>query len=255
MSPFAAPLHVESLADCYFYHSMSLPGVGEVAGEWDLRGREPDYLGHADFRGKRVLEMGTASGFLCFYMERQGAEVIGYDLSSSDGWDVVPYHGMPPEQLQKIIAERKAHIARLNNGWWFAHRAYASHARVVYGSIYDVPESIGPVDVTTFTSILLHVRDPFRALEAGARLSRKTIVVTELIRERRWLLGLAERLGMPYARFLPNPQRNAPWETWWSLTPEIVRRFVRVLGFPLTRTSYFTIGDKAFFSVVAERSG
>ncbi|HEY4442105.1 MAG TPA: hypothetical protein VGN14_16725, partial [Candidatus Elarobacter sp.] len=68
------------LEACYFYHTMELPGVGTVEGEWDLRTGVDAYLGGEELRGKRVLEIGTASGFLCFAMERRGAEVIGYDL-------------------------------------------------------------------------------------------------------------------------------------------------------------------------------
>ena len=62
---YAAPRLVEDPADCYFYHTMDLPGHGTVTGEWDLRGREAAYLGNVDFQGKRVLEVGTASGHLC----------------------------------------------------------------------------------------------------------------------------------------------------------------------------------------------
>ena len=36
---FAEPLNVENIADCYFYHTMELPGYGVIEGEdWDLRG-------------------------------------------------------------------------------------------------------------------------------------------------------------------------------------------------------------------------
>jgi hypothetical protein len=45
--------------------------------------------------------------------------------------------------------------------------------------VYDVPAAIGPVDVATFGSILLHLRDPYRALAAVAPLVRETIVVTD----------------------------------------------------------------------------
>jgi hypothetical protein len=44
-----------------------------------------------------------------------------------------------------------------------------------------VPASIGPVDVTTFGCVLLHVRDPFLALARGAALARERVVVTELL--------------------------------------------------------------------------
>ncbi len=35
--------------------------------------------------------------------------------------------------------QRSAHIARINNSWWFNHRAFGSRARVVYGTVYGIP--------------------------------------------------------------------------------------------------------------------
>ena len=72
-APYALPRVVTDLADCAFYHSMDLPGHGTVEGMFDLRGAVDEYLGGVDLRGKRVLELGTADGFLCFEMERRGA--------------------------------------------------------------------------------------------------------------------------------------------------------------------------------------
>jgi len=246
-----------SIEQCYFYHTMDLPGVGTVEGEWDIRGHEREYLGHLSVEGKRVLEMGTASGFLCFYMERQGAEVVAYDLSESDSWDIVPYWTMSTEQVQKLVSERKRLIALLNNGYWFAHRAMNSRAQVVYGSVYGVPEEIGPVDIVTFTSILLHVRDPFLAMAGASRLARESMVITEKVREHPQTLEMTEGLGLPYMRFLPDAEKLEPWETWWSLTPQIVCRFAAVLGFRSTTTRYFEVpsrwGVEKMFSVVAHR--
>ena len=80
-SVYAEPRTVTDLEECYFYHSMEIPGYGLVEGPWDLRGGVDDYLGNVDLNGKRVLEVGTASGFLCFTMEGRGADVVAYDLS------------------------------------------------------------------------------------------------------------------------------------------------------------------------------
>ena len=60
------PRIVENLDDCYFYHTMDLPGVGVMRGHWDLRGRFADYVGGVDVEGKSVLDVGAATGFLSF---------------------------------------------------------------------------------------------------------------------------------------------------------------------------------------------
>ena len=53
---FADPLKIADIGDCSFYHTVELPGYGVINGEWDLRGRVDEYLGNADFAGKRVSE-------------------------------------------------------------------------------------------------------------------------------------------------------------------------------------------------------
>src|SRR5947209_17361874 len=66
---YAPPREVSSIADCHFYCVTDIPEHGTVGEAWDLRGKEQEYLGGVSFRGKRVLELGTASGFLCRWME------------------------------------------------------------------------------------------------------------------------------------------------------------------------------------------
>ena len=67
--------------------------------------------------------------------------------------------------ISSLYCRRKAIIKRLNNAFWLCHKAYNSKAKVVYGTVYEIPEEIGMVDISTFGSILLHVRDPFLALQ------------------------------------------------------------------------------------------
>jgi 2-polyprenyl-3-methyl-5-hydroxy-6-metoxy-1,4-benzoquinol methylase len=78
---YAAPRVITDVRDCFFYHTIDVPGHGTINGDWDLRPGIRDYLGQVDFLGKRVLDVGAASGFLTFTMEKQGAQVISYDLS------------------------------------------------------------------------------------------------------------------------------------------------------------------------------
>lgn len=237
---YAAPRHVSDIKDCYFYHTMHVPGHGVVEGEWDLRNGVDDYLGRVPLNGKRVLEMGTASGFLCFEMEKRGAEVVAYDLSEHDNWDVVPFGGTIAKEY---IADRKDRIRGLNNAWWFTRELLQSKARVVYGSVYEVPAAIGDVDITTFGSILLHVRDPFLAIQRAAALTKETIVITDvsgriprqiylpfMLLPRAIRKHTVDRIRLAPA-FLPDPRKRWPWDAWWHLTPELVERFLHILGF------------------------
>ncbi len=253
---FASPRDVSDLGECDFYHTMEIPGYGLVQGAWDLRRGVDDYLGHLDFAGKHVLEIGTGSGFLCFEMERRGGEVVAYDLSEDFDWDLVPMAGI---DSVAGAAERKRHIRRLNNGYWLAHHACSSRARVVHGTAYSIPEEIGEVDICVVGSVLLHLRDPFRALQQALRLTREAVVVTDALARRPLRSRLADRLLGPHAVFLPDARRGGPLDSWWHLSPETVRRMVGVLGFPRTRcrthSQPFRGRRHWLFTVVGERDG
>ena len=258
---YASPRDIRSLDDCFFYHTMDIPGYGLVKGHWDLRDGAAQYLAGLDFRGKRVLEMGTASGFLCFHMESCGAEVVAYDVNRDGEWDWVPFAGV---DLGKIMAEDRERIDRINNAWWLAHRALRSTARMVYGTVYEVPEAIGPVDVVTYGSILLHVRDPFLALQMGARLAREQVVVTELLSRLSILPSLPapgtflRKLLRPRMMFLPDSLTGSPYVSWWRFTPALIRRFLGVLGFEESRVTYhsqlFEGRRVRLFTVVGRRT-
>jgi hypothetical protein len=275
VEPYAAPRVVTDLGSCAFYHSMDLPGHGTVEGLFDLRGAVDEYLGGIDLRGKRVLELGTADGFLCFEMEKRGAEVVAYDLSETQGrWDFVPSTG---KSAVDLMAEYQRNVRRLNDAYWLAHRLHGSNARVVYGSLYDVPPSIGPVDVTTFGCVLLHVRDPFLALARGAALARERIVVTEVlggvprlltrlfasasVRERapwwRVVPKVTSELTGASPIFVPDPSRPSPTPTWWIINPRCLRRWVRLLGFEPEQVTYHfqkeASGVVAMYTLIARR--
>ena len=258
---YATPRIVDSPDECFFYHTMELPKLGLVPGLWDLRGRATEYLGKNKLSGKRVLELGSASGFLTFEIERQGAEVVGYDLSEQQDWDSVPYAGL---DMAKEAARRKEHIRQLNNSFWLSHRLFNSKARMICGSIYGVPQEAGTFDVSVFGSILLHLRDPFLALQKSLALTREMVIVTDV--RSRWSVPvpqgikrlLPKPLRRPAMRFIPDFERNHPTDTWWRLDPEVVVHFLGILGFEKTKVSYhsqlFRGRSLPLFTVVGQRT-
>lgn len=287
---FAPQRDIANIEDCYFYHTTELAGYGVIEGEWDLRAGVEDYLGHVDFHGKRVLELGTANGFLCFEMEKRGAQVVSYDLSEHQPWDIVPF---VEKDTSLIDTWWRTHIRRLNNAWWLCHKVRQSNARMVYGSVYDVPSTIGPVDIGVFGSILLHVRDPFQAMARSAPLVRETIVVTDMMPPwdpiptselhkhsaepptaaipsgwRGLIYRIARKLGAvpPTApdsckrmEFVPNYRLGDPMMTWWMLSPEVICEFLGVLGFEKCRVSYhfqkyMNEQNYRMFTVVGQRT-
>lgn len=236
---------------------MEIPGYGEVEGYWDLRPNVDKYLGRVPFADKRVLEVGTANGYLCFHMEQQGADVVAFDLSPDYEADVVPYARWDHHQG---VRDQKWWIGKINNAWWLAHRAHHSQARVVYGNAYRIPQEIGRVDIALFGAILLHLRDPFLALQSAAKLTAETMIVTEPLWSWTKLLSFftLSKIYNGYAIFLPVGKQCEPATGWWLLSPEIVQRFMHVLGFEETKVLFHRqrLGDQLipFYTVVGRRT-
>ncbi len=234
---YAQPRRVTRVEDCHFYHVMEIPGVGLVGGDWDLRGGEDAYLGSVRLAGRRVLEIGPASGFLTFHMESQGAEVVAVELAPDDEWDIVPHARL---DLEQIGEERRAIMERLRNGFWFAHERLHSGARVHNSSAYRLPPQLGRFDLAVLGSVLLHLRDPLRAVEQAARLADR-VVVTDL----------DAGLEGPIARLEPSADSDN-WHTWWNFGPELLVRLLGVLGFEqaiVTRHEQRHIGGGQEFSI------
>ena len=232
--PPAAPPPIEA---CYFYHTTAIPGRGTVKGEWDLAPNVDAYLGRVNFAGRRVLDIGAATGLLSFHMEKMGADVISYDLSEAEAWDIVPLSGIDAAEHARA---RKAHIAAINNGFWLCHAAHGSTARMAHGTVYAIDPALGPVDISVFGSILLHLRDPFLALHNALRITGETVIVAELLPGAHALSRLYAALLGRSMQFKPRFARKGPWETWWTLPPALVVEFLGVLGFEKTVVTYHT---------------
>ncbi len=105
-----------------------------------------------------------------------------------------------------------------------------------------------PVDVTTFGSILLHLRDPYSALAAAARVTRERIIVTELLvppfRTTTRLDGFVRRLPSHSATLARshgmafNPTRNHDPSAWWSFSPGAIEDLLSAVGFGRAKTTY-----------------
>lgn len=119
MGTYATPRHVIDKDQAIFYHTIDLPGE-TIRGQWDLRDSIDDYLGHVDVRGKRVLDVSTAGGFLTFALEARGAEVVSFDMASGSQWDIVP-HTHPDFDVAERRRDVLTEADRVKAGYWYAH--------------------------------------------------------------------------------------------------------------------------------------
>jgi SAM-dependent methyltransferase len=217
----------EDYSDGYFYQTIDLPGLPTIAGAWDLRKGCKAYLGNLDYSGKRVLEIGAANGFLTFSMERLGAEVVPFDLSPGTLGDIMK---RPERDYHAFEVEYRRVVGGLNRAWGHAREAFGSRTELVHGSAYALPSAIGAVDITLFGSVLLHLRDPYSALEQAARVTRGRIVVTDLhappFRDKSIPRNHDLRAGMLF-----DPSEGEDPCTWWFHSPRGIQRMLRSLGF------------------------
>src|SRR5688500_3233743 len=120
----APPSLPPALEDCRFYHAVDLPPPAlSRPGQWDLRATVDAYLGHYDFVGKRVLDVGTARGFNAFAAEQRGArEVVAFDMDDAARWEILPGAHVPPRDEARVRG-----VEQDRNGFWYAHHALGSN--------------------------------------------------------------------------------------------------------------------------------
>jgi len=241
------PRFVDSLDDCFFYHTMTLPQFGEVHAHWDLRGRFNEYIGGVNLEGKSVIDVGTATGFLSFEAEKTGAaRVLSFDMAHASQQTFLPF-------IEKFATrdpeKHNLEVERWKNAYWLCHRLLGSKAEVFYGDIFNLPQELGPFDVAIIGSVLEHLNDQITALASISRLTRETIVVVTP------LLESEDRI----AHFEGSSDRPENDFTWWTYSAGIYREVFRMLGFEIKSISpgeYFYDYGQRFekrYTIVANR--
>ena len=208
-----------------WYHTLELePGL-VTPGWFDLR-PIVDALPWPEIEGRRCLDIGTYDGFLAFEMERRGAaEVVAVDIADHDQWDW-------PPSLRARGGTELARLAGPEKGAGFALAAELLQSNVKRHemSIYDLDASeLGTFDVVTCGSLLLHLRDPQRALEAVRGVTAGCFLSAEAIDLSLNILHPRE----PVARL------NTVDELcqWWVPNVAGHRRMVVAAGFEVVRAT------------------
>jgi tRNA (mo5U34)-methyltransferase len=201
-----------------WYHTLELPGAGLTPGWFDLRGCL-DKLPWPDVRGKRCLDIGTYDGFYAFELERRGAaEVIATDIPDHEDWDwPAAARARSGKELATLVGEK-------GNGFEVARAALGSSVeRRMISAYHLTPEELGTFDVIVCGSLLLHLRDPVRALESIRSVCRGSFMSIE---EVSLPLSLAQsRRPVADMRFDENRCQ------WWVANTAGHQRMVQIAGF------------------------
>jgi tRNA (mo5U34)-methyltransferase len=206
-----------------WYHTLDLPGGIVTPGWFDLRGLV-DTFPWPDVRGKRCLDVGTYDGFLAWEMERRGAaEVVAVDIPDHHDWDwPAGARARGGAELARLAGPEKG------RGFKLAHEALGSKVVRVERSVYHLdPEELGTFDVVVCGSLMLHLRDPVRALEAIRRVCGGDFMSLEEVS-----LGMTLRhRNRPVAEMRFDDELCQ----WWVVNLAGHRRMVEAAGFSVLR--------------------
>lgn len=212
---------LDGALDREWYHTLELaPGV-VTPGWFDTREvvRELPFPG--SLAGMRCLDVATFDGFWAYEMERRGAsETIGIDILDPMAWD------WPLDSTSAVIdaLEQRKEGGR---GFEIARQALDSSVERIEMSVYDLdPKTIGEFDFVYVGSLLMHLRDPVRALESVRSVCRGRMLLVDNIN-----LGLT--LAHPRRPVAALDGVGRPW--WWKMNLPGLARAVQAGGFRLVQ--------------------
>ncbi len=162
----------------HFYHSFDLSNGVKIGGDWSI---QTDIAGYQfpDMRGKRVLDLGPASGWFSFYLESLGADVTVLESRGYGDFDVygVDRYTPPDRAPDRVVAGKSIWDGPHSPSFWAMHQILGSQVKFVNGKFYDAPELFAePFDVVLACNILQHVRDPIGVLRAAHSVCRGVCV-------------------------------------------------------------------------------
>ncbi|HYP15093.1 MAG TPA: methyltransferase domain-containing protein [Bryobacteraceae bacterium] len=197
-----------------WYHEIELPGgtrtKGLITHEALLR-RFDSFGIPSDLRGKRVLDIGAATGWCSFECERRGAEVVAVDCVEYEDFRI-------------------------------AHKLLNSKASYEILDIEEMtPERLGLFDYVLFFGVLYHLRHPLLGLERVCSLTTETAFVESFVCDSH--LAEPERsINSTYMEFYEVDQLGGQIDNWIGPTTNCLMALCRSAGF--ARVSFRHILDR-----------
>jgi SAM-dependent methyltransferase len=177
------------------YHQIDFGSEVVLEGEYDLAA----YLGSfdlpAEMNGRRVLDVGTADGFLALECAARGATVTAVDV----------YEYTPVVDLAKFLSLPVT----------YKHK-----------SIYDLSPEDGTFDLVVCGSLLLHLTDPILALKAIRSVCGSSLHVNTMSPRYWWQNRNKRCYFIGWAG-----EGEVPYHTYWSISSSALSSILRSVGF------------------------
>ena len=198
--------HVETLVRKGCYHSLELNDGTVIPGHIPieaLKARIESFPIPKSLIGKRILDVGAASGWNSFEMERRGAVVTAVDCVRFAKFDTV----------RRLI-----------------------DSRVEY-RILDVDEltadTCGLFDYTLFLGVLYHLRHPLLGLERICAITRETAFVESFVVDTN-----AEQSDACVLEFYETDELGGQVDNWFGPTAKCLMALCRSAGFARVQLEY-----------------
>jgi len=195
-----------------WYHTIDL-GHGIVTpGIYDTRPYLKHYGLPRSLKGKTALDIGAASGYFTFELERRGAAATATDLPA---W---MEHDFGPGYTPDLSVEQAR--SYLHDPFLFARSVLNSAAERKEINIYDItPQSVGTFDFVLCASVLLHLTDPVKALRRIRSVTKEQAIIATAVRP--------DAGSDPTALFIG----HAKADTWWLPNRACFEAMVKAAGF------------------------
>jgi len=198
-------LQTEAFARNTPYHSLELNDGTVIPGLISvdlLRARLDRYPLPEDLRGKRVLDIGAASGWNSFECERRGAEVVAIDCV----------------EYEELLAVKRLRESKIE---------YA-----VIDMEELTPERFGLFDYVLFFGVLYHLRHPLLGLESVCSVTRGVAFVES------YVIDDAPDPARCYMEFYETDELGGQIDNWCGPTTQCLIAMTRSAGFPRAEFLY-----------------
>ena len=201
---------VERIERNTWYHSIRLRDGAVIQGLIPVEALEARLKGFpipTDLTGKRVLDVGAATGWCSFEMERRGAEVVAVDCVEYE--DFYTAKKLLGSQVEYRVLDMEE----------------------------MTPEALGVFDCVLFFGVLYHLRHPLLGLERLCALTRDTAYVESFVSDSH--LSAEERAGMPCTmEFYEIDELGGQIDNWVGPTTNCLLAFCRSAGFARVELEY-----------------
>lgn len=206
---------IDLIADHDWYQTIELPHGIVTPGHVDHRPQLAHYHLPQDMTGMRVLDVATFDGFWAFEFERRGAEVVAIDVASTRDTDI-PTNWLDEYDKAGLDKEK-------GEGFRIASELLGSKVKKEVCSVYDLsPDRFGDFDMTFCSDLLVHLRDPLRAIEAIWTVTKDVAVFADVY---------DPSLDSFKRAILAQFTHEGNNETWWQPSAACYERWMQLARF------------------------